>query len=71
MTCQFCDDGDLGEDDQVEDRPALMDFVAALLAGDIRLARIMAARNFSGTDLAEIDAAMIRAPALKKEILNV
>jgi len=71
MACQLCHDGDFGEADQVEDRAALGDFVTALLTGDVRLARIMASRNFFDSDLAAIETAIVRAPAPKKEIPHV
>jgi hypothetical protein len=71
MSCPACgtDFGD-DDDDQVDDQPALVDFVTALLAGDRRLARIMAARNFHDADLAAIDAAITRAPAHPKETIH-
>jgi hypothetical protein len=71
VSCPACGYGCTSDnDDQVDDRAALVDFVDALLAGDRRLARIMAARNFYDSDLAAIDAAITRAPANTKEAIH-
>jgi hypothetical protein len=67
VTCPICAEDNDWDDDQVNDRAALIDFVGALLADDRRLARVMAGRIFTDGDLTAVDAAIFRAPAYQRE----
>ena len=57
MSCEYCDNEAQG----VEDREALVEFVGALLAGDLALARIMAARAFTYEDARGVEDLLARA----------
>ncbi|MET0374833.1 MAG: hypothetical protein ABW128_11320 [Rhizorhabdus sp.] len=61
MACDYCDD----EIQSVADSEALVDFVTALLAGDVPLARIMAGRAFGNDDARAVDNALARAASAR------
>jgi len=67
MICPGCSGQFYNDNDQVDDRDALVALITALLADDRKLARIMACRIFTDGDLSAVDAAIFRAPACPKE----